>query len=231
MILKTEGMYFRKLFVIGLILMVLGLSAAGLTSCGMREEKPAVTVVLVPLDGISADEIGRLKTDFEEKFAGKRRETFCVKVLDGMRIPDSCRNDNGTRFRADKVIRMLTSEYRGQARELARRETRQSQTYYIVGVTNRDVSISIHGFADYGVLGLSYLRNGRASVISTYRLKDGNDLWKLAAHEFCHGFYHMPHCKADDPHCLMRDAKGGNPHFESKELLCADCDSRCELAE
>ena len=33
------------------------------------------------------------------------------------------------------------------------------------------------------------------------------------------------------PHCIMADAKGGNPHFEIKESLCLDCGSFCLIGD
>ena len=60
-------------------------------------------------------------------------------------------------------------------------------------------------------------------MISTYRMKKKKDLWKLAMHEFGHGYFGLSHCPNDDASCIMADAKGGNPHFELKDTLCSVC--------
>lgn len=73
-------------------------------------------------------------------------------------------------------------------------------------------------------MGLSFMPNGKASIISTYRLRNKkDDLWKLAVHEFGHGYLNLPHCPQDIDSCLMQDAKHGNPHFELKTAFCEAC--------
>lgn len=186
---------------------------------------PTITVFLVPMDGISTADAEKLKSDFMKNFAARQFEPYNVEVLDHMSTPDSCLNDAKTRLRADKMLRTLKGRYSEEAKRKAKAKDPKAWDYHIVGVTNKDISTSVHGKADYGILGLSFLghKHGDSSVVSTYRLKRKKDLWKLTAHEFCHGFYGCPHCKNDDPHCLMADAKGGNPHFEIKDSLCGDC--------
>ncbi len=90
-------------------------------------------------------------------------------------------------------------------------------------MTETDISCTVHGVQDFGVLGLSYLgHKSNACVVSTLRLKDKKDLWKLMAHEFTHGYFSKGHCKADDPHCIMQDAKK-KPNFAIKDSLCSVC--------
>lgn len=190
---------------------------------------PVITVFLVPMDGISASTIGQLKEDFYENFAERQCEPYVVEVLGHMSTPDSCYNDIHTRYRAEKLLRTLSSKYSKEAKKTVQEKYPKEWAYHIIGVTNKDISTSVHGKSDYGILGLSFLghKHGDTSVVSTFRLKRKKDLWKLTAHEFCHGFYGCPHCKNDDPHCIMADAKGGNPHFEIKNSLCMDCANIC----
>lgn len=192
---------------------------------------PFITVFLVPLDGISEKEIEKARKDFSEHFAEKQWEPYIVTTLPHMFSPDTCLNDTKTRYRAKKLISMLENQYKDTAKNIAQKNNPEAWAYYIVGVTNKDISTNIHGHSDYGILGLSYLRNHEASIVSTHRLKRHQDLWKLIAHEFCHGFYGAPHCPNNDPHCLMNDAKGGNPHFEIKDSLCIDCANRCLIGD
>ena len=79
----------------------------------------------------------------------------------------------------------------------------------------------IHGHYNYGIMGLS-LRPGNACVVSTYRVKRKEDLWKVTAHEFFHACG-LPHCPKDNPRCLMQDAHGKDT-FYRKGKLCKDCE-------
>ena len=194
---------------------------------------PVITVFFVPMDGVSTETMKRMKEDFQTKFTDKQWEPYEVEILDHIVTPDSCYNDAKTRLRADKILRTLSKQYSEIAKEKAKEKDLESWAYHIVGVTNKDISTTVHGKPDYGILGLSFLghKHGDTSVVSTYRLKRKKDLWKLAAHEFCHGFYGCPHCKNNDPHCIMADAKGGNPHFEIKDSLCLDCANICLIGD
>ena len=46
----------------------------------------------------------------------------------------------------------------------------QSDEVVVIGLTNKDISTSIHGQFNYGIMGLSYTP-GNSCVVSTYRLK------------------------------------------------------------
>lgn len=234
----------KPMFKIGFVaLAAILMMALLLSACkGMKPEgeedlpyhgPPTITVFLVPMDGISTSDAEKLKVDFMKNFAARQFEPYDVEVLAHMSTPDSCLNDAKTRLRADKMLRTLKVKYSEEARHKAKAKYPKAWDYHIVGVTNKDISTSVHGKADYGILGLSFLghKHGDSSVVSTYRLKRKKDLWKLTAHEFCHGFYGCPHCKNDDPHCLMADAKGGNPHFEIKDSLCGDCANICIIGD
>lgn len=111
------------------------------------------------------------------------------------------------RLRADTMIKVLDAP-KGE---------------FTIGITDQDISCSVHGIQDFGVLGLSFLGHKyRSCMTSTYRLKDKRDLWKLMVHEFTHGYFSQKHCKADDPHCIMQDAKK-RPNFSIKDSLCRVC--------
>lgn len=85
---------------------------------------------------------------------------------------------------------------------------------------NQSLLSHIHGQYNYGIMGLSF-RPGDACVVSTFRLKRKDDLWKVTIHEFLHS-RGLPHCKKDDLKCLMQDAHGKNT-FYMKNGLCQDC--------
>lgn len=202
--------------------------------CGCSLEPPSVTLYMVPLDGMTPEKVKKLGEKFLKNFGDRQSEEFQVEVFPFMKVPDSCLNDARTRLRADKIIAMLNQKYSGECRKKA---TENNSHYHVMGVTTHDISTTVHGHKDYGILGLSYLRGPHVGVVSTFRLKNQNkvkddkDLWKLTAHELCHGFYHCPHCMNDDPHCLMADAKGGDPGFYMKDSLCKDCAKICIIGD
>lgn len=220
------------MFVISLLLMV------SFASCTQKSHEqtaeyehpapPVITVCFVPLDGVNSADIKKVSVDFASKFASRQWEPYIIQVLEASKIPDSCFNSTHTRYSASKVISFLENKYAKIAQTKAMANSPDNNwAFHIIGVTDRDISASVHGKADYGILGLSYLNNSRinSSIISTYRIRRKKDLWKLAVHEFCHGFYNAPHCY--DDHCIMCDAKGGNPHYEIKDSLCVNCASFC----
>ena len=73
-----------------------------------------------------------------------------------------------------------------------------------------------------GVLGLSVHPNNNVCVVSTYRLKNKSNLWKLVAHEFIHTYFDYSHCPLDCDTCIMKDAKG-KVNFNNKNKLCNYC--------
>lgn len=192
---------------------------------------PAIFVHFVPLDGISPDEVKKLSKDFSTHFADRHWGQYAMTSLGHNTSPASCLNDSKTRFRADKLLRWLNTAYKDSVLTNMKKGKIKYDDYYIIGVTDKDISTSIHGSDDYGILGLSYLGKGNASIISTHRLRRKKDLWKLAVHEFCHGYFGCPHCKNDDPHCIMASAKGGNPKFEIKDSLCSECEALCDIGD
>lgn len=208
--------------------------ACGCKSKNSNEEEfpyhgpPYITVFFVPMDGISKAEVEELMKNFKDKFGGTRFEPYFVESFEAIKTPDSCMNQKYHRLDAKKVLSFLKQNYSSTSKELAKKngEDNAWTTYHVIGVTDRDISTGVHGRENYGILGLTY-RDGSESIISTYRLRRKQDLWKLAAHEMCHGFYGAKHCPNDDPSCLLADAKGGNPHFEKKDTLCRVCSDWC----
>lgn len=186
------------------------------------------TVFLVPLDNVSENQMEELKESFMRNFADSVWYPYTVEILNGMASPDSCKNDLKTRLSAKRMISFLEDQYGPTAEKKSKKEGIDHTEYYIIGVTNRDIATNAHGKADYGILGLSYTKGHRASIVSTYRLKNKKDLWKLAVHEFAHGYFGAPHCPNDDPHCILQDAKGGSPHFEKKNTFCSTCWLACD---
>lgn len=168
-----------------------------------------VTINIQPLDGVkSIEKYVEKFTELYLKSIGIKN--YKVKVLQHKNSPDSTLNRARTRYRAAKLMNFLHNE--------------TPKKVFTIGITDKDISTTIHGAEDYGILGLSSLGyRKRACITSTYRLKHKSDLWKLMAHEFTHGFFSQGHCKRDDLHCIMQDAKGKSPKFEIKEKICSGC--------
>ena len=130
-----------------------------------------------------------------------------IEVLPKKDIPASCLYKPRNRYWAGKILGFLKQQNKGS-------------DFVTIGLTHRDISTSIHRQYNYGIMGLSFLP-GEACVVSTYRLKRKDDLWKVTIHEFLHS-RGLPHCKKNAPKCLMQDAHGKNT-FYMKNGLCQDC--------
>lgn len=205
----------------------------GLTACDNKSKDSVSTVFLVPLDGISEKQILQLKSQLEKNFFEKEDMHFIIDTLGHRNSPKECLNKAKTRLWAKSMVKFLKTNSsdiaESKAKENAKLNDKIYKDWYIIGVTNRDISTDFPGKEDYGIMGLSFMPNGKASIISTYRLRNKkDDLWKLAVHEFGHGYYNLPHCKQDIDTCLMQDAKHGNPHFEIKEAFCPHCKDKTE---
>lgn len=172
-------------------------------------ENDTVIINIQPLDGIK--NVDNMATDFKKYYlVPLGMDNYKINILPHKDTPDSAYNKAHTRFRATKVLNYLHDNT--PVRE------------FTIGITDKDLSTSIHGSDDYGILGIAFLGNDkRACITSTYRLKFKKDLWKLVAHEFTHGFFGAGHCDMDDSYCIMQDAKGKSPKFEDKGYLCASC--------
>lgn len=183
-------------------------SAEPLCSC------PHTVICLQPLEDFSQKDAEKLKKNLLKHTAELELcEVADVEVLPNKPLKPSLLNDEKTRYRADKIIRYVTES--------------KSNRRIIIALTHKDISVPLRGKKDWGVMGLS-LQPGTACVVSTYRVKDKSQLWKVAIHEFCHTYYNMPHCPNDDPTCLMKDAKGrGN--LAPQRHLCKDCKEKAIL--
>lgn len=169
-------------------------------------DPPAMVVYIQPCDGITMKQAKKLASKLQtelNKYA--KFEYTDVEVTDHINLPDSFLYKPRNRYWANKIIADMEKHL----------------NRITIRVTDKDLSISAHGKYNYGILGLSKIP-GNSSIVSTYRIKE-KDLWKLAMHEFLHS-QGLPHCKKDDIHCIMKDAKG-KPDFSIKEKLCNDCSS------
>lgn len=120
-------------------------------------------------------------------------------------MPAFAYNASRGRYRADSLLGWMS------------KMAKPNQVY--LGVTTVDISTTLRGVQDWGVMGLG-LRPGNACIASSFRLKhDKYNFWKVAIHELGHTAG-LPHCP--EPTCLMRDAEGGNP-LKHEKAFCKNC--------
>lgn len=205
----------RKSFVI----LAVGLIIILMSSCGKKTSSTEddsdtlctcppesfVHIDLQPLGDFTQKEANQLKEELEKHLVPIYLSE--IEVLPQKDIPASCLYKPRNRYWAGKILGYL-------------KQQNQGSDFVTIGLTHRDISTSIHGQYNYGIMGLSF-RPGNACVISTFRLKRKDDLWKVTTHEFLHS-RGLPHCKKDNPKCLMQDAHGKNT-FYMKNGLCQDC--------
>lgn len=134
------------------------------------------------------------------------------EVKQPIQLPKSAYYPSRNRYRADSLIGYL--------------DRLNKSGHVTIALTNRDISTSVHGYADWGVMGLA-LRPGNACIVSTFRLSKSNlnnQLFKVAIHELGHT-QGLPHCS--DKTCFMADAEGGNP-TDQETGFCPKCKARMQ---
>ena len=143
------------------------------------------SIIIVPLGNSISDRTVNETVTQIKKFVTN------VSCTSRMSLPASAYYKPRNRYRADSLIHWM--------HRLAKKDQ------ILVGVTDKDISATVHGVSDWGVMGLGY-RPGNACVSSTYRLKGKQDqFWKIVIHELGHTVG-LPHCKTQT--CLMRDSEG-----------------------
>ena len=207
----------RKSFVtlaVGLIIFLMSSCSSGKKTNSTEDDSDTlctcppesfVHIDLQPLGDFTQKEANQLKKELEKHLVPIYLSE--IEVLPKKDIPASCLYKPRNRYWAGKILVFL-------------KQQNQGSDFVTIGLTHRDISTSIHGNYNYGIMGLSF-RPGDACVVSTFRLKRKDDLWKVTIHEFLHS-RGLPHCKKDDLKCLLQDAHGKNT-FYMKNGLCQDC--------
>lgn len=220
--LKKAGTWLVSVLVAALVLAGLFLSWLGtLVNCETSDAGedaadtlctcPNVKVSLQPYADFTQKEAMQLKDDLEKHLSLLIGEVgLQFEVLPNKPLAGELLNGAGTRYRADKIINSLAKDANGQ--------------HVIIALTHKDISVSYKGKPDWGVLGLSLIPK-KACVVSTFRVRNRKDLWKVASHEFIHTCFEYQHCPDDNPKCLMNDAKG-HADFSGKSTLCEKCSKR-----
>jgi archaemetzincin len=132
-----------------------------------------------------------------------------ITLLKPVSLPQQSWYKPRNRYRADSLIYWLKNKAKNGE--------------VIIGLTSKDISTTKNEIKDFGVMGLGFTP-GKACVISTFRLNKQNlkqQFFKVSIHELGHT-QGLNHCPVKT--CFMRDAEGGNPTDEEKELciLCKE---------
>lgn len=128
-------------------------------------------------------------------------------------LPKSAYYKPRNRYRADNILKHLYENYKGKR---------------VIALTSKDISTTIHGYSDYGVLGLGSLEN-KVCVVSSYRQKGNNiksRLSKVVLHELGHT-YSIQHCKSSYDNCFMKDANKTIKTIDNvSKFMCPNCKSK-----
>ena len=171
---------------------------------------PHCRILIQPYDDFSRDKALEVSRQLERALNKHMKDLAVteVKVLPNQLLTVDLMNDAKTRYRARKILDK-------------QKDIQQQPGDVIIGLTDSDISTTLHGHDDWGILGLSYL-NKNNCVISTYRVKDKSQFWKVVLHEFGHGFLGLPHCPNNDRTCFMVDANG-KPNLTPQHHFCDSC--------
>lgn len=165
---------------------------------------PHVTLYLQPYADFSQDEAKKLSKHIKEEFAtaGVDVAVSDVVVLPSKELPQNAYYAKRNRYLASILLNDLLT-------------AKPKYDEYVIGLTHKDISTKIHGYDNYGIMGLTRL-NHHASIVSDYRCKN-KAFYKTIIHEFGHGWYDFNHCK--DPNCIMCDYQYSNKQYK-KYYVC-----------
>jgi archaemetzincin len=157
----------------------------------------AQSVVIVPM--------GKIDDKLLSVTVQKLKESGVqVRLLKKEAMPSGSYYAPRSRFRADKIIESLSK--------------RAAKNEIYLALTSQDISTSVHQKKDFGVMGLGY-KPGNASVVSSFRIKNKNFLYRIALHEIGHN-KGIDHCPSKN--CFMMDAEKKDRTNEML-LLCDKC--------
>lgn len=130
-----------------------------------------------------------------------------VVLRQNILFPENAYYQARNRYRADSIIKTIKNNI--------------GKDSVIVGLSNRDISVTKGKIKDWGVMGLGY-HPGKSCVVSDFRLSQQNksqQFYKVVLHELGHT-EGLPHCPVKT--CLMRDAEGKN-HMDEETDFCLKC--------
>ena len=195
-------------------------------SCNILSVFPAFflasALFLRPLStlNVAIRPLGPVDPDVLARVAEHLRATCVadVTVLPPEELPGEAYYPPRHRYRGDTILDFLN------------RDT-PSRFSHVIGITQRDISVTSGDVFDWGVLGVSQL-SGRPGIVSTYRLRardaSGDRVQKRLDNVVLHELGHtlgLPHCTHKG--CVMQDAHGSIlPVDESTGQFCSSCAAR-----
>lgn len=179
-------------------------------SADVGMNSPHCRILIQPYDSFSQERAAEVSKQLEKALNDhvKGLDVTEVKVLPNKPLTADLMNEAKTRYRASKILDQQESLL-------------IQPDDVIIGLTDSDISTTHHGYQDWGILGLSYIHKNNC-VISTFRVKDKAQFWKVVLHEFGHGFLGLDHCPNNDHSCFMVDANG-KPDLAKQHHFCNSC--------
>ena len=210
----------NRLFILPLLCLCLLMTACG---SGESKKQPAKTskpktekvaprtdfhLYVQPYNNFSRKEAESIAEELKKNVSKYTSLTISqITVLPNVKLTTNEMNDAHTRYRAEKLLK--------------RQKLGNTPGIVEVGLLDEDISTTLHEYDDYGIMGLSYV-GLRDCVISTYRVKGKDNMWKVVLHEFMHGAAGMHHCSAEDPTCFMTD-HSKSPNWFKRNRICPVC--------
>jgi archaemetzincin len=170
------------------------------TSCTNTKEQHQKIIVIQPLGDFNIE---------QSKNVFNKIKTINPNVVlrQNIPFPENAYYQPRNRYRADSIIKIIKNNI--------------GKDSVIVGLSNRDISVTKEKIKDWGVMGLGY-HPGKSCVVSDFRLSQQNksqQLYKVVLHELGHT-EGLAHCPVKT--CLMRDAEGKN-HMDEETDFCLKC--------
>lgn len=180
-----------------LTVLIMSMTIGSNSSPVTYSKKSTKTIKILPL-GIVNQSVMKNVTDSVSKYFPN------VVVMKKEDMPKEAWYSPRKRYRADKLIHWMS----GRAKE--------NEVW--LGITSLDISTTKGTNPDSGIMGLGYMP-GNACIISSYRIRNKSNVYKVAIHELGHTLG-LPHCKNKE--CYMRDAEGKDVTGYEKRL-CEKC--------
>ena len=168
------------------------------------------SILILPLNsGVNKSYMDSALSMLEKQFP----DVYII-VGEKIKLPKSCLNDKGSRYRADSILLFLD-------------QIKPDSVDKVIGLTSSDISVTrtliVNGkkkvYNDRGIFGLGR-RPGTVCVVSNYRTGNIETFSKTTVHEFMHTLG-VPHC--EHKHCIMQDGKGSGKNMRESTHIHKDC--------
>lgn len=166
-------------------------------------EAKNIYISLYPCNNFSKNSAQKLANTLEDYFYNNYKVYALISVEENIILSNSFRN--GNRYNATDILKYYKND---------------SEIINIF-LLNEDIFTIRKNNIKWGIIGQSLIP-GNTCIISTYRIKNKSNLWKVVLHEFCHCYFNYKHCLNDDPRCFMKDAKG-HAKLDIQKYFCDNC--------